>query len=149
MIEYKVKYEHEKARRILDEIGAVFADKKQHDDFYLKAEKGNILKLQKSGDDIYLVNLIHEDGGFVENVSEYLSKDISGILSQLFKDNHYVIRKMRESYSWKGSKIRLDTVQGYGEFVEFYPADEESKIEIFEKFGVKESDLVTKSYFDL
>lgn len=67
----------------------------------------------------------------------------------LFNGNQYVLRKIRELYSWKGSKIKLDNVEKYGEFVEFYPVDDEAKLELFEKFGVKKEDLIAKSYFSL
>lgn len=149
MIEYKAKYSHEKAKEILDEIGAVFVEKKEHSDFYLKIDNGRIFKLQKDGDDVYLVILSREDGGFSVDMHEYLPKDTSDILLSLFKGNQYVLRKVRELYSWKGSKIELDSVEKYGEFMEFYPVDEEAKLELFEKFGIGETDLVTKSYFNL
>lgn len=149
MKEYKAKYSHAKAKEIIDKIGAVFVEKKQHDDFYLKIENGRIYKFQKNGDDIYLIVLSQEDGGFIVDMHEYLPKDTSDILLPLFKDNQYVLRKARELFSWKGSKIELDSVDKYGEFIEFYPIDDEAKLEIFAKFGVKESDLITKSYFSL
>ncbi|MBU4350890.1 CYTH domain-containing protein [Patescibacteria group bacterium] len=149
MIEYKAKYSHEKAKEILDEIGAVFVQKEQHDDFYLKIDNGRIFKLQKNGDDIYLVLLNREDGGFAVDMHEYLPKETSDVLLPLFKGNQYVLRKTRELYSWKGSKIELDSVEKYGEFIEFYPVDEEAKPELFEKFGIEETDLITKSYFSL
>lgn len=149
MIEYKAKYSHEKARKILDKIGAIFVEKKNNDDFYLKIDNGRILKLQKNGDDIYLIVLGREDGGFVVDMNEYLSKDISDILLPLFKGNQYVLRKTREVYSWKGSRIALDSVEKYGEYIEFYPVDDEAKIELFGNFNIKETDLVTKSYFSL
>lgn len=149
MMEYKAKYSHAKAREILDEIGAVFIEKEQHDDFYLKIDNGHIYKLQKNGDDVYLTILSQEDGGFIVDLHEYLPKDTSDILLSLFKGNQYVLKKTRELYSWKGSKIELDSVEKYGEFIEFYPIDGEAKLELFEKFGVKETDLVTKSYFSL
>ncbi len=149
MMEYKAKYPHAKAREIIDKIGAMFAGKEEIDDFYLKLDKGNIFKLQKNGDNVYLIILSHNDGGFSIELSEYLSKDISNLLLPLFKGNQYVLTKNRELYSWKGSKIELDSVEKYGEFIEFYPIDNEAKLELFEKFGVKESDLVVKSYFNL
>lgn len=150
MMEYKAKYPHLKARQIIDEIGAVFVEKKEHDDFYLKIENGRIYKLQKNGDDIYLVILGQEDGGFNVDMHEYLPKDTSNILLSLFKSNQYVLRKTREIYSWKGSKIELNVVEKYGEFIEFYPVDDgEAKLELFEKFGIREEDLVRKSYFSL
>lgn len=149
MTEYKAKYSHDEAREILDKIGAVFIEKEQHDDFYLKIDNGRIFKFQKNGDDIYLTVLSREDGGFIVDMNEYLPKDTSNILLPLFKSNQYVLRKTRELYSWKGSKIKLDSVEKYGEFIEFYPVDSEAKLELFEKFGIKETDLVTKSYFSL
>lgn len=149
MIEYKAKYSHEKAREVINEIGAVFIEKKDHDDFYLKIDNSRIFKMQKDGDDIYLVALSREDGGFVVDMHEYLPKDTSDILLPLFKGNQFILRKVREIYSWKGSKIELDRVEKYGEFIEFYPNDEEAKLELLEKFGIKETDLVTKSYFSL
>lgn len=149
MTEYKAKYSHLQARDIFDKIGAIFTGKEQLDDFYLKIENGRIWKLQKNGDDVYLTVLGHEDGGFIVEMHEYLPKDASNILFLLFKGNQFVLRKIREVYSWKGSKIALDTVEKYGEFIEFYPVDNEAKIELFGVFGIKESDLVTKSYFSL
>lgn len=149
MIEYKAKYSHEKARMVLDEIGAVFVEKKEHDDFYLKIDNGRIFKIQKNGEDVYLVVLSKEDGGFTVDMQEYLPKDTSDILIPLFKGNQYVLRKIREIYSWKGSKIELDSVEKYGEFIEFYSGDNEAKLELFEKFGINEEDLVTESYFSL
>jgi len=149
MTEYKAKYSHEKAKEILIEIGAIFVEKKEHDDFYLKIENGRIFKIQKDGNDVYLVALSSENGGFVIDMHEYLPKDTSDILVSLFRGNQFVLRKVREIYSWKGSKIELDRVEKYGEFVEFYPVDEEAKIELFDKFGINETNLVTKSYFSL
>lgn len=149
MVEYKAKYSHEKAKEIIKEIGAVFVEKKDHDDFYLKIDNGRIFKMQKDGDDVYLVALSSENGGFVVDMHEYLPKDTSDILLSLFRGNQFVLRKAREVYSWKGTKIELDRVEKYGEFIEFYPNDEEAKKELFEKFGIKQSDLVTKSYFSL
>lgn len=148
-MEYKAKYSHEKAKEVLDEIGAIFVEKTEHNDFYLKIDNSRIFKFQKNGDDIYLVILSQEDGGFNINTHEYLPKDTSDILLPLFKRNQYVLRKNRELYSWKGSKIELDSVEKYGEFIEFYPVDDEAKFELFEKFGIQETDLVTKSYFSL
>lgn len=149
MIEYKAKYSHIQAKEIIDRIGAVFVEKKEHDDFYLKIDNGYIYKLQKNGDDVYLLILSREDGGFNIDMHEYLPKDTSSILLSLFRSNQYVLRKIKELYSWKGSKIELDSVEKYGEFIEFYPVDEEAKLELFEKFGIKETDLITKSYFSL
>lgn len=149
MTEYKAKYSHIKAKEILNEIGVIYAGNEQINDFYLKIDNGRIYKLQKNGDDVYLTVLIQEDGGFILDMHEYLPKDTSDILSPLFKSNQYVLRKNRELYSWKGSKISLDNVEKYGEFIEFYPVDEEAKVELFEKFNIKETDLVTKSYFSL
>jgi adenylate cyclase class IV len=148
-MKYKARYSHDKARGIIEEIGAIFVEKKEHDDFYLKIENGHIWKLQRNGEDVYLVSLSQEDGGFVVNVNEYLPKDTSAMLLSLFKGNQFSLRKTKNLYSWKGSKIELDIVQKYGEFIEFYPVDEEAKLELFEKFGIKETDLVKQSYFSL
>lgn len=149
MTEYKVKYPHAQALEIIDKIGAVFVKEEQHDDFYLKIDNGRIYKLQKNDGDIYLVILSREDGGFIVDLQEYLPKEASEVLLSLFKGNQYVLRKARKVYSWKGSKIELDNVEKYGEFLEFYPVDEEAKLELFEKFNIKETDLITKSYFSL
>lgn len=149
MTEYKVKYSHAQAREIIGKIGAISSVKEQLDDFYLKIGNNHIYKLQKNGDDIYLAILNQEDGGFIVDMYEYLPKDTSDILLPLFKSNQYVLRKTRELYSWKGSKIALDSVEKYGEFIEFYPVDNEAKLELFGLFDVKEADLVTKSYFSL
>lgn len=148
-MKYKAKYSHAQAKEILDNIGAIFVEKKEHDDFYLKIENGHIWKLQRNDDDVYLVSLNQENGGFAIQTNEYLPKDAANILLPLFKSNQFVLRKAKNLYSWKGSKIELDSVQKYGEFIEFYPVDDEAKIELMETFGVKESDLITKSYFSM
>lgn len=149
MLQYKAKYSHDRAREIIDEIGAVFIEKKEHDDFYLKIESGNIWKLQRNDDDVYLALLRQKGKGFSVDVYEYLPKETSNILLPLFKNNQYVLRKLKEFYSWKGSKIELASVQRYGDFIEFYPESEEEKNELLETFGIKEEELVTKSYFSL
>lgn len=149
MREYKAKYSHEKARQILADIGAIFLDKKEHDDFYLKTKNGNILKFKKDGDDVYFIGLDQQEEGFDLVASEYLNREVSDVLMPLFQNNPFVLKKVRENYSWKGSRIMLDSVEKIGEYIEFYPTNDEAKIELFEIFGVHSSDLVTKSYFDL
>lgn len=149
MKEYKAKYPHAQAKELLNRIGAIFTGKKEQSDFYLKTKNSNIFKLQKEDGSMYLVNLTLEDGGFVLNISEYLSEEVRDVLSPLFQNNPLVLKKSRECYSWKGSEISLDRVEKFGEFIEFYPVSEEAKTELLETFGVKESDFVTKSYFDL
>ncbi len=149
MREYKVKYSHDKAREVLGNIGAIFLEKKEHDDFYLKTRDGNIFKFKKDGEKVYLVGLDQAEDGFDLVVSEYLNKEVADILLPLFRENPLVLRKNREIYSWKGSRIMLDTVEKIGEYLEFYPPSDEVKKEIMDSFGLHPADLVTKSYFDL
>ena len=124
-------------------------DKKEHDDFYLKTKNGNIFKLKKDDNNVYLIGLNQEEEGFDLVLSEYLSSEVSDILMPLFQNNRFVLKKVRENYSWKGSRIMLDNVENIGEYIEFYPTNDEAKIELFEAFGIHSSDLVVKSYFDL
>ena len=149
MKEYKVKYSHAKAKEIISNIGAVFAGKVEQKDFYLKTKNGIIYKLQKEDGGIRLVNLNQEEGGFVLNISEYLSEEVHDILLPLFENNPLVLKKDREFYTWKGSKIALDKVEKFGEFLELHPVDENAQNELFEAFGITSKDLITKSYFEL
>lgn len=149
MREYKAKYPHDRAKEVLNSIGAIFLDKKEHDDFYLKTKNGNIFKLKREGENVYLIGLDQVEDGFDLVVSEYLNKEVADILLPLFKNNPLVLKKNREVYSWKGSRIMLDTVEKIGEYLEFYPVNDEARMEIMDNFGLQASELITKSYFDL
>lgn len=149
MREYKAKYSHEKAKEVLRNIGAIFLEKRINEDFYLKTRNGNIFKLKKEDESIYLIGLDQAEDGFDLVVSEYLNPEVTDILLPLFKNNSLVLKKNREVYSWRGSKIVLNVVEKTGEYLEFYPINEEMKKEIMENFELKKADLISKSYFDL
>lgn len=146
---YKIKYSHDKAKEVLNNIGAIFFGKSSQDDFYLKTHDGNVFKLQKEDETMHLVNLYFDKDGFVLNMSEYLAPEVRDALLPIFQDRSLALRKERENYSWKGSKISLDRVEKYGEFIEFSPNGDDAKKELFEVFGAKPEDLIVKSYFDL
>jgi len=149
MREYKAKYPHDRAKEVLNNIGAIFLEKKEHDDFYLKTKNGDIFKFKREGENVYLVGLDQVEDGFDLVVSEFLNKEVADILLPLFKNNPLVLKKNREVYSWKGSRIMLDNVQKIGEYLEFYPVNDEARVEIMDNFGLRTSDLIIKSYFDL
>lgn len=149
MKEYKAKYSHDEARKILEEIGAIFLEKSVQSDFYLKTKNANIFKLEKKDGRVYLMNLVYEGRGFIFNILECLDQEVSDKLLPLFEPGSLVLEKTKEHYSWKGSKIILDSVEKYGDFIELSPISEEAKEELFQTFGVKPENLIIKSYFDL
>jgi len=149
MKEFKIKYSHNKAKEILEEIGARFKEKTRLEDFYLKSDPKNIWKISREKDKVYLVNLIKGKDGFAINISERLDKEATNSLIRYFKNNPLVMKKIREHYFWKRTEIVLDDVIGLGEFIELYPQNETLKEELFKIFGIKSSELITKSYYDI
>jgi adenylate cyclase class IV len=149
MKEFKIKYPHNKAKEILKNIGARFKEKTEQEDFYLKSTDTSIWRLKKEGNEIYLINFTKEKEGFGINLSERLDKETTESLLSFFKNNPLVIKKIREHYYRKGSKIVLDNVVGLGEFLELYPSDKVSKEELLKVFNINPSELITESYYDM
>ncbi len=149
MKEFKVKYPHNKAKKTLQDIGAIFREKTEQEDFYLKSKDETILRLKKEGNEIYLINFTKEKDGFGINLSERLDKEATNRLFSLFQNNPLVIKKIREHYFWKGAKMVLDNVVGLGEFVEFYPDGNTSEEEFLKVFDIKPSELITESYYNI
>jgi adenylate cyclase class IV len=149
MKEFKIKYDHNKARMILKEIEAEFVKEEVLEDFYLIDDGRDIYKFARVDGKIKIVHLVNEDDGF--NVSFIVDIDASAQqeVDQFFDNSKQVMRKEREHYKWQGSEVVLDNIVGLGEFIEFYPARDEEKQELFKVFGVQKSDLITESYYSL
>lgn len=149
MREFKVKYEHDKAREILTDLGAQFAKEEILEDFYLIDDGRNIYKLARVGGIIKIVHLINEEKGFTVVLNVKVDKQAQRGLSRFLDNNSQVMRKERTHYKWQGSEVVLDKIVSLGEFIELYPTNDKSKRYLFKIFNIQVRDLIKESYNSL
>jgi|GEM_PF-6080370 len=145
MKEFKIKYSHSKAQKILDGFGARLIRQEVLEDFYL-IDKTDIWKLSFDGKAISLVRLVNEGDDFGVAFDARLDEAASRELEGFFKKNKKVIRKDRRHYNWQESKIVLDNIKGLGEFVELYPASDQDRQDLFAAFNIQPQELIKVSY---
>ncbi|RLE80467.1 MAG: class IV adenylate cyclase [Thermoprotei archaeon] len=163
LVEIKARYKDlDYVRRRLKELNAkhvgVFH---QVDTYFLIGDKR--LKLREVEGQSYaqLVYYLREDikGPKVSNVMLVRVLD-SDTLKRVLEDIlgiKVVVDKIREIYLYKGVQVHLDQVKGLGTFIEFEMNIENRKVdegkqflkELMRELGVKESDLIERSYSDL
>lgn len=147
--EYKIRHDHEKARGILKNLNATFVKKELLEDFYLVSNDRDIYKIAKASGGTRFIHLVNEGNNFRKSTDIELEASAEKVLVKIFDNSGAVMRKNREHYKWKQSKIVLDSITDLDEFIEFYPANEEDKEALFTKFRVEESDLIVESYYSL
>lgn len=163
IIEIKARCsEQEKIRDILKGEGADFKGLDIQTDTYFRVPHGR-LKLREGNIEN---NLIHYDrpdqeGPKQSNVLLYRSNPGSNLKGILMKALGVlvVVEKKREIYFIDNIKFHIDTVARLGEFIEIEAIDEDGSIgkerlqeqceHYLERFGVKDEDLVDRSYSDL
>lgn len=147
--EYKIRYDHKKAREILEELDAKFFRKELLEDFYLASNGKDIYKVARADGVFRFIHLVNEGNNFRKAADIKLEANAEKALTQLFDKSGAVMHKEREHYDWNQSKIVLDNVINLGQFIEFYPATDQDKQTLFAKFGVNVNDLITESYYSL
>lgn len=144
--EFKVRYNHKKALRIIKQINARLSRKETLKDLYLVDDPKDIYKISVVNREMRLVHLTAGSSGFDMVLSEKLGPKTKKTFSPLFGKGRGVMIKERSIYRWKSSEIALDRIVGIGEFLEIYPASEKDKKILFEFLGVKPASLITRSY---
>ena len=148
--EFKIKYNHSKAKLILNKLRVEFIKEELLEDFYIVDDGKNIYKLARIDGQLKFIHLVHERGGFkLIFMADINEKRAGQELVQLFDHSEQVMHKRRKHYKWCKSTVVLDNIEGLGEFVEFYPASTREKIDLFKAFGVKDHDLIKESYYSL
>lgn len=146
MKEFKVKYDHCAAEKVLAGLKAQFEKEEVLEDFYIRENKQGIWKLSKVGETIKIIHLASDGDGFATIHEAVIEGAPRGELGRFFNESEKVIRKNRRYYKWKGSEIVLDNIAGLGEFMELYPADEGIKQDVFASFNIRAGDLIKISY---
>lgn len=146
MDEFKIKYDHGGAKKILEILGAEFIKEEALIDFYLLDAHKDVWKLSKVGGTIKLVHLVNEGNCFSTALETELDDAARYEVDRFLNENNKVMRKVRRHYKWRKSKIVLDSISNLGEFVELYPINEEDKQNLFAAFNIQPPDLIKISY---
>lgn len=144
--EFKIRRRHDEASRTLRSLQARFVGNETLDDLYLVESGKNIWKLSRVGKTIKLLNLVYKNGGFVAVFGRNVALRTCKPLNRFLNRSGATMRKVRRHYKWHRSEIVLDHIAGLGEFVEFYPADDKEKRELFKVFRVDRRDLISEGY---
>lgn len=150
MQEFKVKYDHAKAKEVLGKLHAVFAKDVLLEDIYLIDNRTDTYKLSRTEGGLSLVHLINKgdrfDVVFDSPIEEKLKQGINNFFAE---DRADVVCKNRNYYTVSQSTIVLDNVTGLGEYLELYPSDDRARESLFEGFGLTPADVITESYRSL
>lgn len=163
-IEIKAKYDDlEKARSILKKLGASFSAKTRQIDTYYEVPEGRLKVRQSSEEDFDSIIFYRRENipGPKRSDSKRFDMEDACALKEILDAALRIkatVDKIREIWWLDNVKIHLDEVKGLGIFIEFEVITKEEKDieksesrakELMRAFGVKESDLIEKSYSDL
>ncbi|HEX6182061.1 MAG TPA: class IV adenylate cyclase [Chitinophagaceae bacterium] len=149
-------------RKYLQENGAAFIGTDHQADTYFNVTNGR-LKLREGKIENNLIFYSRaETGGTKQSNVEMMQVADPPVLRNILAKAMgvlAVVNKRREIYYIDNVKFHLDTLEGLGEFVEIEACDRFEHIpverlkeqceEYMKLFGVKEEDLVKKSYSDM
>jgi predicted adenylyl cyclase CyaB len=160
-LEVKAKYPSlAKARTIAGTLGARFGGTLKQTDTYLKVRQGR-LKLREINRKKLELIYYRRDNVRRNRYSNYTVLELQKkaeakkVLSSLFETT-VVVKKKRELYLYKNSRIHIDFVAGLGGFVEFEVLVVRGKRQaqqlmsfLWSKFGIESSSVIAGSYSDM
>ena len=149
-------------RKYLQENGAACIGTDHQTDTYFNVNNGR-LKLREGNIENNLIFYSRaETGGTKQSNVEMMQVADPPVLKNILSKAMNilaVVSKRREIYYIDNVKFHLDTLEGFGEFVEIEACDRFEEIpveklkeqceEYMKLFGVKEEDLIKKSYSDM
>ena len=152
-VEIKVPYNHQKAEQILQQRGARFCRQEVLRDLYLVDDGREICKISSLNDEaLFFVHLVGRNGVFFQEANIEIGRKgdpRADELLEFVRKSVYALSKKRRLYCWKSSLVALDAVEGVGDFLELYPADERERQELYTAFGVTEESILRESYYSL
>lgn len=151
MEEFKIFYNHNKAEKILQGLGAKCVKKEILEDLYLAENNKNIWKLSRINDKIQFMRLHNLGNSFEVGFKKEFGKktQIYNELNKLFDTSKDIMRKERAHYKCLNSVIVLDKIKELGQLVELYPADNKERQKLFGLFKIQPEQLIKESYNSL
>ena len=160
-LEIKAKYSSlSQARRISRTLGARFGGTLKQTDTYFKVKRGR-LKLREINEKELELIYYRRENARGSRYSDYtvlqLQKKEAAkrVLESLF-ETMVVVKKRRDLFLYKNSRIHIDSVAGLGGFVEFEVLLVQGKRQaqqlmsfLQSKFGIDSSSLIAGSYSDM
>jgi adenylate cyclase, class 2 len=160
-LEIKAKYPSlVRARKISRALGARFVGTLNQTDTYFKVKQGRLKLREINGKELELIYYLRANNR-ASRYSEYTVLELQKkeatkrVLNALF-ETMVVVKKKRELFLYKNSRIHVDSVVGLGGFVEFEVLVVEGKRQarqlmlfLRSKFGIDSSMLIAGSYSDM
>ncbi|MFH1194924.1 MAG: class IV adenylate cyclase [bacterium] len=158
-LELKIRVNsHNRVKKILSEIGAVYSGLLLQKDIYYQTEKG-LLKMRIEGKSSQLIFYNRDEKG-KDRWSDYhiLKFDSAEAFKYFdrFMTRTVVVQKRRELYIFHDTRIHLDTVKLLGRFIELETVVKKSKADARKQFdhlvkimGFNLSDEIKASYRNL
>ena len=149
-----------RARKISKTLGARFSGTLKQTDTYFKVRQGR-LKLREIDEKQLELIYYRRQNARGSRYSDYTVLELQKkeaakrVLNSLF-ETMVVVKKKRDLYLYKNSRIHIDSVAGLGEFVEFEVLVVRGKRQaqqlmsvLRSKFGIDSSSMIAGSYSDM
>ena len=160
-LEIKAKYPSlAKARKISRDLGARFGGTLKQTDTYFKVKQGRLKLREINKKELELIYYRRGDSKG-NRYSDYTvlplqrKEAAKRVLESLF-ETLVVVRKRRELFLYKNSRIHIDTVAGLGAFVEFEVLvvrgerqAQDLMSSLRREFGINSASLIGGSYSDM
>jgi predicted adenylyl cyclase CyaB len=160
-LEIKAKYPSSiRARSISRKLGASFKGTLRQTDTYYKVKQGR-LKLREINSKLFELIYYQRANARGNRYSQYTVLELKDkdaakrVLNSLF-ETLVVVKKTRDLFLYKNSRIHVDSVSGLGEFIEFEVLVTRGKNQAQElmsflrtEFGIKSPSLIAGSYSDM
>lgn len=160
-LEIKAKYPSlARARKIAASIGARYAGVLRQTDTYFKVKRGRLKLREINGTKLELI-FYRRANSRGSRYSDYTvlelkdRKSTKRVLDSVF-ERSVVVKKRRELFLFRNSRIHIDTVAGLGGFIEFEVLVLRGKRQarqlmlfLRHKFGIDSSKLIAGSYCDM
>jgi adenylate cyclase, class 2 len=160
-LEIKAKYPSlVRARKISKTLGARFCGTLKQTDTYFNVKQGRLKLREINRNQLELIYYIRENSRGSRysdyTVLELRKKEAAKrVLNSLF-DTAVVVKKKRDLFLYKNSRIHIDSVAGLGGFVEFEVLVVRGKKQaqqlmlfLCDKFRIAQSSMIAGSYSDM
>ena len=145
--QFRFSYNNEKAKEVLQTIGAVFHKEIVTGEIQLSVDEGNVYRIFHDANGQYRFNHHANTGLDLKLVRKIvLLPHTKDLCDMLFSDPRRVLHRVLRQYAWERSTILVVQYAELGNFIVIMPDDESEKKALFTAFGLTDADALKEGF---